>query len=220
MAGKRVRALAGATVLVLGVAACGDDSDEETTDTTVAAEATTTTAADDETTTTEAAAEGGDEGEEGGDAPDVNPCAEGESGELAPATPPAAGATEVAVSATEYRFDGLDAMSATGEYAVTLTNEGQELHELIVVRLADEETPLEELIASDEEPEMTEIAFTFACPGATADVTAANLDQPGRYVAVCFIPVGTTPETAPEDFETLGPPHAAQGMAQEFFIQA
>lgn len=45
-----------------------------------------------------------------------------------------------------------------------------------------------------------------------------NIDEPGRYVAVCFIPVGTTPETPPEDFENLGPPHALQGMVAEFEV--
>src|SRR5688572_28086126 len=171
MYGRKLGALAGAVALVLGLAACGDDDDEESTATTEAAEETTTTAAEEETTTTAAAEEEG-EGEEGGP-PEANPCAPGESGELAPATPPADGATELAVTATEYAFEGLD-ITATGEYAISLTNGGNELHELVLVKLLDEETPLEELLASEEEPAMEEVAFTFACPGATGETTAAS----------------------------------------------
>lgn len=204
------RAIAG--VLVAGLAllgsACSDD-DEDT--------AETGSAPEEETTTTAPDADG-DESEEGG-APDVNPCAEGESGTLAPPTPAADGATEVAVTASEYSFEGLDAVSGTGDYAITLTNDGQELHELVLVRLPDSETrPIEEILASGEEPETTDVAFTFACPGATAETTGASITEPGRYVALCFIPVGTTPETDPAEFENGGPPHAVQGMIQEIVI--
>lgn len=75
-------------------------------------------------------------------------------------------------------------------------------------------------------------AFAFAFPGTvsygTADLT------PGRYVALCFLPEGATPEvlmqleeagvggpedTIPEDFPIeLGPPHFTKGMAHEFTV--
>lgn len=212
MHARRLGALAGAVALLLGAAACGDD-DEASSDTTEAADETTTTEADETTTT----GEGGDGEDEG---PDVNPCAPGVDASelLPPATPPAEGATELAVTGVEYAFQGLDAISAPGEYALTFTNGGEELHEIVLVKLADETTPLEELLASDTEPEMEEVAFTFACPGENAETTAVSIDGPGRYVAVCFIPVGTTPETLPEEIESLGPPHAFQGMAQELRI--
>jgi len=88
---------------------------------------------------------------------------------------------------------------------------------LVIVKLADEETPLEELLTAEEEPEMTDVAFGFACPGEST-VLNADVSEPGRYVAVCFVAVGTTPETDPAAFAQGGPPHAANGMVHEFTI--
>ena len=68
------RAIAGALVAslaLLGAACSDDDEDAAETGDTPAAEETTTTAAPDEDAP---------EGDEEGGAPDVNPCAEGESG--------------------------------------------------------------------------------------------------------------------------------------------
>ena len=192
------------------LAACGDDDEDAASDTTTE----DTQAADD-------GAEGEDaEGGEEGGAPEENPCAEGASGQLGEdAEAPAEGATPVEVTASEYAFAGGDELATQGEYAMTLTNSGQELHEAIIVRLSDEETrTVAELLESEEDPEMTDVAFAFACPGATAEPVAVNIDQPGRYVMLCFVPVGTLPTTPPEQFETLGPPHAAQGMVKEFTV--
>ena len=46
--------------------------------------------------------------------------------------------------------------------------------------------------------------------------------EPGRYVAVCFIPVGSTPEAMADmemsGDEPQGEPHAAEGMVAEFTV--
>jgi hypothetical protein len=193
--------------LSAALAACGDDDDD----------ASDTTSED-----TRDAEEGGeDEGtDEGEGAPDENPCAEGAESPTDPeAEAPAADATPLTITAAEYSFTGGDELMTQGSYAVTLANEGQELHELALVRLADEETPLEELIASDEEPELTEVGGSFACPGTSAEPVAIEIDEPGRYVMACFIPVGTLPTSTPEELDANeGPPHAAQGMAKEFMV--
>lgn len=194
--------------LTLAVSGCGDDDGEDTA-------ATTTTAETDETTTTAA------EGEDEGDSPDVNPCAEGESGTLGPPpAAPAADATPVTITASEYTFGGLDALNATGEYAVTLENAGKELHEIVIQKIDDAETrPLEELLTVEDPSSFTtDVAFSFACPGVTAEPVSVNLETPGRYVALCFIPTGTLPETPPAEFENLGPPHAIQGMIEEINV--
>jgi hypothetical protein len=196
--------------LVAGLAACGDDDESAEATTT-----TTTTVAGDE-------GEGEGEGEEGG-APDVNPCAEGESGTFGPPSePPSDDATEVTIVGSEYNFAGFEEMSSAGEYAMTFTNEGEELHEAVIMKIDDEETrPIEELLELPEEEAMevtSQVAFAFACPGDTAEPVSVDLSEPGRYVALCFIPVGTVPETDPEDFETMGPPHFVQGMVHEFEV--
>jgi hypothetical protein len=199
--------------LTLGVAACGDDDDSED----------ASASEDTEETTDDTEAEGEEpEGEGGPDGPpDVNPCAEGmtpEEAGLPPAEEPAEGATAIDITAKDYEFVGAEALDAGGKFAITLTNEGTELHEMAIVKLAEgEDRPLEELLAGDEEPETTDVAFGFACPG-TSTVLNADVTAPGRYVALCFIPVGTTPETDPSAFEQGGPPHAANGMVHEFTI--
>ncbi|MDP1820813.1 MAG: hypothetical protein Q8K58_13110 [Acidimicrobiales bacterium] len=190
--------------LSAALAACGDDDDEATTDTTEAEEA---------------AEEPTDDGaEEEGEGEDENPCAEGGPGTFGPPAEgaPADDATPVAITATDYAFDGADALGTQGTYAMTLQNSGNELHEASIVRLAEGEVrTIEELVSSEEEPELTQVAFAGACPGVTTEAVTVEIDQPGRYVLACFIPVGTLP-TAAEAPE--GPPHAAQGMIQEFQV--
>ena len=71
----------------------------------------------------------------------------------------------------------------------------------------------------------TEQAFAFAFPG-TVGQTVTDF-TPGRYVALCFLPQGATPEiisqmggpedTAPAGAE-LGPPHFTAGMIHEFTV--
>ena len=212
-------------IAVLGLsaalAACGDDDDD-------AAEATTTTeAADDEATD-----EGEDEGFEG------NPCAEGAAEEPAddggedaegentdaPAEEPSADATPVEVGVVEgdgtYGFSGGDELGEQGEYALTLNNTGEEAHMVFITRLDDSETrSVEEILAlpeeEQEEIDSTDIAEAFACPGETSEAVAVNVDEPGRYVLLCFFPVGSTAD-APELPD--GPPHAARGMVKEITV--
>lgn len=243
-------ALAGtALACTLFAAACGDD-DEITSDDVGAAVTDASDAIDDAITeasdavtdasdvvatvadsiedvgdTIEDATEGTGDGASGTTAvpdgpPPVNPCAAGESGSLGETEAPADGATPIEVTATEYEFDGLDTIDGTGQYALTLTNEGNELHEVVLVRIDDDETrPIEELLQeTDPSSFATDIAFAFACPGASSEPTAVDIDEPGRYVAVCFIPTGVGPDTPPEEFETLGPPHAMQGMVAEIQV--
>lgn len=190
--------------LLLGVVACGGDDDDSTSASDKTDKTTTTTAAD------------------SNGAPDVNPCAEGESGTLPGEKPPApeAGATAVTVTAEDYKFDGTDALKAGGKFAIAFENKGKELHELVIQHINDDEKrPISELLQEpDPSAFATPVAFTFACPGATAEAVGADVTAPGRYVALCFIPTGTTPATKPADFDKGGPPHAMNGMMVEFTV--
>lgn len=56
-------------------------------------------------------------------------------------------------------------------------------------------------------------APALAPPGTDA-YTVVDL-EPGEYVAVCFIPVGTTALDGPPP---EGPPHAMQGMVAELVV--
>jgi hypothetical protein len=137
------------------------------------------------------------------------------------------GFNELEVTGGDYEFEGLPPTVPAGPAIVTFDNVGSELHQLLVLRMDDDATedaatlasmPEEDVIASGEQ-----MGASFAFPGqrgfGTMDLT------PGRYVAFCFIPVGTTPEMV-ESGGPGGPPssgphppsHASAGMVVEFEV--
>ena len=61
------------------------------------------------------------------------------------------------------------------------------------------------------------IGSAFGAQGET-DTETFEL-TPGRYVALCFVPVGTTDAATLDDgSEPPGPPHFAVGMQAEFTV--
>ena len=139
------------------------------------------------------------------------------------------GYAEANVAGTEYAFGGLPAELPAGPIIISLENIGEQVHELILIRVNDDVTlTLDELLALPEEESntmATPVGFLFAFPGTAFD-TVLDL-TPGRYVALCFLPEGATPEiisqmggpedTAPPGAE-LGPPHFTLGMVQEITV--
>jgi len=123
----------------------------------------------------------------------------------------------VDVTATNYAFAGIDAELAPGVASFELTNEGTELHEIVVLRKNDDTTESwDELLMLPEEEGMQKAAFVgaaFAAPGEEGEYAIADLTA-GEYLAVCFIPVGSVSEDAPAG----GPPHFTQGMKTEFTV--
>ena len=102
-----------------------------------------------------------------------------------------------------------------GPVGFNLTNEGQELHEMIIARFKDPSQTIEELIELPEkeaEKAVTTLGFMFANPG-EGDIQTFDL-EPATYGTVCFIPVGTTPDKDGE-----GPPHAFEGMTAQFTVE-
>jgi hypothetical protein len=155
----------------------------------------------------------------------------------------------IEVIALEYAFEGLPTSVPLGT-TLTLTNEGVEIHELALARIGDDVTEtIEELLGMEEQGRdpvgegLVEIIGSepiIALPGETAE-GSVTLDREGRYVAICFVPVGLLPEQLEElgvDITTMGPetsfppetearleelfssapPHAAVGMVQEFMV--
>ena len=200
------RTLLAATLAAgLLLAACGDDDD---TDTATAADDTVTTEApaeDDAATTTTVAAAADD---------------------AAPGT--------LEVTAVDYAFEGLpDTVPAGTTLTFTNTSEA-ELHELVAMRIPDEETrPLEELLTLPE----SELMSIFTGPPATVLLAApggeqisavgdGTLAEPGRYALVCFVPTGADPtaylESAGPDGPpdaAGGPPHIVHGMHAELVVE-
>ena len=155
----------------------------------------------------------------------------------------AAAPMTVEVGGVEYAFTGLPTSLPAGT-ELGFTNSGAEVHELVLLRIADETTEtLEELLAMEAEGrdpmeeglvEFIGGAPLFAAPGTTAEGTLP-LEREGRYIALCFIPQGLTdmslleslgpdadPADAPPAAQALmaNPPHLALGMIQEFLVTA
>ena len=78
------------------------------------------------------------------------------------------------------------------------------------------DTPVEELLADEKkaEKESEFVGAGFAEPGVGTGSALVDLKKPGRYAAVCFIPVGTHGDT-----EGDGPPHFTEGMVSEFTVE-
>jgi hypothetical protein len=134
------------------------------------------------------------------------------------------GVDTVAVEATEYKFTGLPSTAEAGRVVITFANKGKEQHELALVRINDGVTEsVQDLLMLPEEEADAKVKFiggAFADPGGTA-ATAAEL-TPGRYAAVCFVSVGSTPEAVAaataNSSEVEGQPHAMVGMTAEFTV--
>ena len=169
------------------------------------------------------------------------------------ASPAAAGGPVITVTGYEYAFGDLPVSVPAGT-SLAFTNTGAEVHELLVARKNDGVTESwDELIALPEEEalqKVTTLGPLFAAPGEPAAVgigptgpapmSAITVEQEGSYIALCFIPQGTTelpdfgaepgvsPEAAaspdaaasPESGAAQGPPHFVLGMRQEFTVTA
>lgn len=148
------------------------------------------------------------------------------------ATDTAAAGEAVLVTAVDYAFEGLPGTLEAGT-KLELTNESTaEVHELVAIRLPDDETrSAEELLALPEEE--LEGMFTgppaavLVAPPAQPGFAAAGdgtLTEPGRYLFACFIPTGADPAAfmaaaqespdGPPDVDG-GPPHFTEGMYAE-----
>jgi hypothetical protein len=116
------------------------------------------------------------------------------------------GFAELNATASEYVFGGVPTDLPAGPIIVSLENIGEELHVIEVVRVNDDVTlTTDELLALPEEEALTMITMVgsaFADPGTTGygvmDLT------PGRYLALCPIPQGLTPEVAAQFEEPEG----------------
>jgi hypothetical protein len=141
----------------------------------------------------------------------------------------------VVVTATDYAYTGLPGSVPVGT-ALALQNDSQaEVHELVAVRLPDDETrSVEELVQLPPQ----ELAAFFpgvatvliAPPGETGFAVEGTgpLTEPGRYPVLCVIPTGADPqeyleaaaaaEGGPPDVAG-GPPHIVNGMYGEIVVE-
>lgn len=119
------------------------------------------------------------------------------------------------VVAEEYTFSGIADEGPGGLTSFDFANQGEEVHELLIVRRKDGVTDsYDDILEMPEEEAMAKtevVAQAFAAPG-DADHVLVDL-EPGDYLALCAIPQGMTDLTSPPPD---GPPHLAMGMHAEF----
>lgn len=142
----------------------------------------------------------------------------------------------VAVTAADYRFVDLPAEVEAGSRLAMRNESAGELHELVAMRLADDESrSAEELVALPEQ----ELRSLFAGPPALvlvappgeegfAAVGDGTLVAAGRYLVVCFIPTGADPaayldalKASPGQPPSVpgGAPHFTSGMYAELTVR-
>lgn len=121
----------------------------------------------------------------------------------------------VDVAGVEYAFEGVPAELPAGRTGFNFTNEGEELHEMIVFRLEEDAPSLDELLQMPQQEAEAFLTFKGAAFGPPGETDAEVIElEAGRYAMVCFISVGTTSEESRAE----GPPHFTEGMQAELTV--
>jgi len=130
---------------------------------------------------------------------------------------------DVVVVGVDYAYEDLPAEIAAGSTIGLVNDSDVEAHELVVFRLPDDETrPVEEVWPTFE-PTGPPTLVSVAAPGEPGSVFVGDgtVTEPGRYIAICFLPIGGDPvEILQGDGppESDDPPHATEGMVAEFTV--
>lgn len=131
---------------------------------------------------------------------------------------------ELDVLAKDYSFGGIGPEVPAGPTVVNLINEGIEVHEIVLVRKNDGVTEsFDELLAMPQKQafkKTSDAGGAFAFPDEEGHLVVDL--EPGEYIALCFVPEGTTPEVVAEADaggpEPEGAPHFMEGMKHEFVV--
>lgn len=131
----------------------------------------------------------------------------------------------VVITGTDYAYSGIPSALPAGTTIRFTNTSTTEAHELVVFPIAEDETRPAEELWQDLAPSAEPVLVTVAGPGDDGQVYVGDgtLGEPGRYLAVCFLPVGADPETIFEQDgppESDAPPHAANGMVAEIEVEA
>ncbi len=141
--------------------------------------------------------------------------------------------SDLEIEAVDYAFEGVPATARAGVHLRLHNASDREVHEAAVFRVAPQQadTQLDDLLAAVETDPMALgefVGVAVALPGedGVEPDGPVVLDQPGRYVLVCFVPTGADPEAYRAALETGNPPeiadgvpHLAQGMVAELTVE-
>jgi len=168
---------------------------------------------------------------------DEQPAASGEENTTTSAAEASSeGGETIEVTGVDYAFEGIPTTVEAGTEFTFRNGSDKEAHELVLVKVKEGETrSAQELLELPEEESEKLVEFQGVAvapePGGEGRVVDGELvvKDPGRYLALCFIQVGSDPAKLQEAMENpeggppaedpdAGPPHFVQGMVQEFTV--
>ncbi len=147
-------------------------------------------------------------------------------------------ATVVTIEGVDYAFNDVPSSVTAGTRLAFRNAAPAELHELVAFRLSDGDDialgDLAQLPAEELGPRLgAPVTVLLQPPGTDQQIVAVGdgtLEEPGRYVLMCFIPTGADPQeylaaAAASDGEAPtgvagGPPHFVNGMYAELQVDA
>ena len=124
----------------------------------------------------------------------------------------------VELATVDHAFEDFPDTVDAGVTSFDFTNEGEEVHELAVLRKSDGVTDTaDELLAMDEAASADKVTLLgVGGPIAAGESQYLIVDlEPGDYIATSFVPVGMTSLDAP----TEGAPQFTEGMVHEFTVE-
>lgn len=142
----------------------------------------------------------------------------------------------IEVVAVDFAFEGLPASVDAGTTLTLRNDAASELHELVAIRLDDDEersvadlmalAPDELMSVLSAEP-ATVILAPAGGPQVAVPVGDGTLTEPGRYAIICMIPTGVDGAAYMEAAATSdgppdvggGPPHIVHGMFAEIEVR-
>jgi hypothetical protein len=145
----------------------------------------------------------------------------------------------IVVTAVDFGYEGLPDSAPAGTRLTLANSAPSELHEVVAFRLPDDETrPASELMSLPPEEmgslfagEPATVLLTPPGGGAGDQIAAVGdgtLSEPGRYLVLCAIPTGVSPDVylaaaaesggGPPEIEGGGPPHLVHGMWAELTV--
>ena len=146
--------------------------------------------------------------------------------------------TVVTIEGVDYAFNDVPSSVTAGTRLAFRNAAPAELHELVAFRLSDGDDialgDLAQLPAEELGPRLgAPVTVLLQPPGTDQQIVAVGdgtLEEPGRYVLMCFIPTGADPQeylaaAAASDGEAPtgvagGPPHFVNGMYAELQVDA
>jgi uncharacterized cupredoxin-like copper-binding protein len=140
----------------------------------------------------------------------------------------------IEVAALDYGFSGLPERVPAGTTLTLVNDSDVELHELVAIRLPEDETrTVQELVANPEAlaayfPSVEAVLIAPPLESSIAVEGTGTLTAAGRYAIICAIPTGADPqeylaaaaesEGGPPQVDG-GPPHFVQGMWREVIVE-